>query len=79
MIIGGDVRIFINMGVGGRYFVADRMDDKILRYAIVQNGIKQASFTSPVECSESEWEEFLSEAVRLANRLGLPITVCDEP
>lgn len=79
VIIGGDVRIYINMGTGNSYFVADRMDDEVLRYAFFHNGIRQASFTPSVECFKREWDEFLSEAMQLAKRLGLPITVCEEP
>jgi len=79
VIIGGDVRIYINMGVGNNYFVADRMSDGIMRYANFHNGIKQASFTPPVECFQREWDEFLSESIKVAKRLGLPITVCEEP
>ncbi len=36
VIIGGNVRIYINMGIGNNYFVADRLDDEILRHAFFQ-------------------------------------------
>lgn len=79
VIIGGNIRIYINMGTGNSYYVADRMDDGILRHAFFNNGIKQASLTYEVECFNREWTEFLDEATDLARRLGISITVCEEP
>lgn len=79
LIIGGNIRLYINMGIGNSYFVADRMEDGYLRFAFFQNNIKQPSFNAPVECFNREWDEFVEHARQLATQLGVPITDCEEP
>jgi hypothetical protein len=78
VIIGGGVRMFITIG-GTAHYVFERLSDGVLRHAFFRYEIKQPNLTPDVECQQSEWDQFLDDALGLANRLGLPIQITERP